>query len=141
EPPASATFLTCPCARNPMKRLSGDQNSPAASSVPGSGRAIDESIGGTQMTCWPSLPATKAIVWPSGEIGALAPEILLSPGAKTSNWTVRIAGTGRRTAQVAIVDAIASEMIASAAHARSRVLDVSGDGGVTARAGSEIASS
>ena len=39
-PPATGIFFSLPSAKNPIQRLSGDQNGFWACSVPGSGRAV-----------------------------------------------------------------------------------------------------
>src|SRR5688572_21415990 len=81
-PPASAMFrggppnismrFSLPPAKKAMERLSGDQNGYNAPSVPGSSREISDSIGRSQ-SLLPLLElATKAMIWPLGEM-ALPP--------------------------------------------------------------------
>src|SRR5580704_6231353 len=67
-PPDTSIFLSFPPAKNPRKRLSGDQNGRAAPSVPGSACAASVSSERTQRRDLPSaLVAMKAIRRPSGE--------------------------------------------------------------------------
>ncbi|MDQ3347406.1 MAG: hypothetical protein M3545_05510 [Acidobacteriota bacterium] len=57
-------------AKKPMDRLSGDQNGDAARSVPGSGRADEESSDRSHNCAWPPDLAAKTIFSPSGEIAS-----------------------------------------------------------------------
>src|SRR5262249_2507953 len=67
-PPAASIFLSFPSAKNPRKRLSGDQNGWKAPSVPASCCAESASRGRTQRRFLPSeADATKARRRPSGE--------------------------------------------------------------------------
>ena len=52
-PPRASTRFIWPSAKNPIERLSGDQNGQRARSVPGSGRASAESSVRTQSVGWP----------------------------------------------------------------------------------------
>src|SRR5580704_3125907 len=67
-PPDTAIFLSFPSAKNPRKRLSGDQNGRMAPSVPASGCAVSASSDRThRRDLPPALLPTKAIRSPSGE--------------------------------------------------------------------------
>ena len=60
--------LSLPSAKKPMDRPSGDQKGSDGFSVPGSGRATDESRGRTQREFRPEESrATRASCFPSGE--------------------------------------------------------------------------
>src|SRR5215471_4315312 len=68
-PPKASTFFSFPFAKNPMKRLSGDQKGRPAPSVPARGFPCNESIGRTHKRDCPSCAeATYARSRPSGEI-------------------------------------------------------------------------
>src|SRR2546428_9089174 len=68
-PPAASIFLSFPSAKNPTKRLSGDQNGNEAPSVPVSACAESPSRERTQRISLPSaVGATKVRRWPSGEM-------------------------------------------------------------------------
>ena len=69
EPSAMSIRFTFPSAKNPIQRLSGDQNGIIAFSVPASGRDVNESSRRTQ-SCVRSgfCVATNASCVPSGEI-------------------------------------------------------------------------
>src|SRR5271169_4152305 len=67
-PPDTSIFLSFPSAKNPRKRLSGDQNGRKAPSVPASTCAVSVSSERIQRADFPSaLVAAKAIRRPSGE--------------------------------------------------------------------------
>src|SRR5215467_6133545 len=67
-PPATGIFFSFPSAKNPIQRLSGDQNGPSAPSVPGIARAksavkgLSHSVGLAS-----AVAATKTIDRPSGD--------------------------------------------------------------------------
>jgi hypothetical protein len=68
-PPATAIFLSLPFDMNPRKRLSGDQNGVRVSSVPGSGFAVSELSGRSQiMVRLSESTAANARMRPSGEM-------------------------------------------------------------------------
>src|SRR5215471_21260810 len=68
-PPNASIFFSLPPAKNPMRRLSGDQKGRPAPSVPASGFACNESIGRTHKRDLPSgVEATYARRRPSGDI-------------------------------------------------------------------------
>src|SRR5271169_5861634 len=61
-PPDASIFLSFPSAKNPTKRLSGDQNGRTAPSVPASACAVSASSERIQRRDFPSaLVAAKAI--------------------------------------------------------------------------------
>ena len=67
-PPDTSTFFSFPSAKKPTNRLSGDQNSDVAPSVPASGRADGESSSRIRIVNGPSARrATIATRRPSGE--------------------------------------------------------------------------
>ncbi len=68
DPPSMSIRLRFPSAKNPMERLSGDQNGSCALSVPASGCAETESTARTHNWDRPSDTASKTIFCPSGEI-------------------------------------------------------------------------
>src|SRR5260370_7641135 len=79
-PPVTSIFFSLPPAKNPMKRLSGDQKGRVASSVPESGCALIESSGRIHKRVFPDASvATKARQTPSGEI-AKTPQLDFSAG-------------------------------------------------------------
>src|SRR3972149_3115566 len=67
-PPETSIFLSFPSAKNPRKRLSGDQKGDVAPSVPASDSASSGSSERAHRSDLPSVfVATKARRWPSGE--------------------------------------------------------------------------
>src|SRR5215471_20271643 len=68
-PPESETLLSFPPEKNPISRLSGDQNGKRPPSVPASCLAADESRDRTQRlnSGFDPLLATKTMCRPSGE--------------------------------------------------------------------------
>src|SRR5947209_497260 len=67
-PPATSIFLSLPPAKNPNRRLSGDQNGCEPPSVPASAVAVSESRERIQTSDLPSaFVATKARPCPLGE--------------------------------------------------------------------------
>src|ERR1700739_1831548 len=99
-PPETAIFLSLPAAKNPMNRLSGDQNGDEAASVPANASAVSASSERTQSTYLPStFLATKASLCPSGETasGAVVPEVVVPnpaklPGGETKKRMERAPG-------------------------------------------------
>src|SRR6516165_3905769 len=84
-PPEISIFLSFPPAKNPRKRLSGDQNGDDAPSVAASASGANVSRERTHKTNLPSLfAATKAIRRPSGETatGAVVPGVVVPNPAK-----------------------------------------------------------
>src|SRR6266511_37767 len=70
-PPEASIFFSFPSAKNPMKRLSGDQKGNEGFSVSGSGCAESESNGRIQRRFLPEESlATKTSLPPSGERAA-----------------------------------------------------------------------
>src|SRR5262245_39432775 len=68
-PPEISIFLSLDWAKNPIERLSGDQNIASAPSVPTKGRASKEPSARSQRSSLPSLVLRrKATYRPSGEI-------------------------------------------------------------------------
>src|SRR5437588_661033 len=66
--PNAPTFFNAPFAKNPTKRLSGDQNGPNAPAVPGSSRGVTESSARIQSRASsPGRAARKATTRPSGD--------------------------------------------------------------------------
>src|SRR5262249_7745376 len=98
EPPSISIRLRLLPAKNPMERLSGDQNGQEASSVPASGRAEIASSERSNNCDRPSVIATKTIFFPSGEIasdaGFAAGGVLISVRVSGASG----AGRERRTA-------------------------------------------
>src|SRR5262245_10553092 len=83
-PPVASILFSLPPAKNPMKRLSGDQNGKAASSVPASGCALKASSGRTHKRLFPDdSEATNARRSPSGE-SANEPKPVFSGGLITA---------------------------------------------------------
>src|SRR5215469_3682924 len=67
-PPEASTLFSFPPEKNPMLRLSGDQNGDDPPSVPGKGCACNEFKGRTQRTDFPSsVTAANTKRVPSGE--------------------------------------------------------------------------
>src|SRR5580704_3092315 len=70
-PPLPLIFFTLPCAKNPISRLSADQNGYVASSVPANGFAVIDDRERTYNRTFPfSSRAVNASRVPSGEITA-----------------------------------------------------------------------
>jgi hypothetical protein len=79
-PPEASILLRLPAAKQPMRRLSGDQNGTVAPSVPVSGWATLESSFRTQSCTLPEgSVAVKARRRPSGET-ATVPNVVFSGG-------------------------------------------------------------
>src|SRR5438046_2398843 len=98
-PPLAATFSNFCCAKYPMNRLSGDQNGYAASSVVGSGCAVNESTGRIHNRTLPDASrAVNASLLPSGEMTTLVPErpavtkVALSGGSTKNRVTDGVTG-------------------------------------------------
>ena len=91
-PPATATFISLPRAKNPSDVPSGDQNGCFAPSVPSMAVASSESSDRTNRRgVEPPLTAVTAMRRPSGEtIGAESS--VVSGGSDHVNW-VRAGGT------------------------------------------------
>src|SRR5688500_14571715 len=78
SPPVASTLFNLPPAKNPIKRLSGDQKGSIASSVPESGCAWVDSSGRIHKRFFPDVSvATKTRRRPSGEI-AKEPKLVFS---------------------------------------------------------------
>src|SRR5207247_614683 len=115
-PPVTSIFFSLPAAKNPMKRLSGDQNGRVASSVPESGCALIESSGRIHKRVFPEASvAAKAKRSPSGEI-AKEPKLAFS-GGLMKRRTARVSVGGRRKFE--IVRATAAIRIAIPATAQA----------------------
>ncbi len=85
-PPEASTILSLPFAKNPMNRLSGDQNGLRAPSVPGSEWAGIASSGRTyNIGCCARAAAENARRRPSGEAAKVA--MVVPSGAATENRT------------------------------------------------------
>src|SRR3954449_7184243 len=87
-----------PSAKNPMERLSGDQNGKTAFSVAASRRASSEFAGRTQTLVWLSVPvAVKATYVPSGDKtgGPAESPVRLSVVFSGGLMTLRMDGAGR----------------------------------------------
>src|SRR5215472_8020734 len=68
-PPETSTVFNLLSAKNPIDWLSADQNGASVPSVPGRGRAVEESNGRTHTMVVPcASTATNSSVRPSGEI-------------------------------------------------------------------------
>lgn len=97
-PPAAATVLSLPSAKNPMRSLVGDQNGCATPSPPSIRRAIGESSERTHN--WFSVdtpaPTTNATMRPFGEIATFVESgFITSPGGgRTESRTTSVASTG-----------------------------------------------
>ena len=91
-PPATATFFNLPAAKNPMYRLSGDQNGNVPSSVPGIGVAVCAATGRSQIRYANWAPATKTMLRPSGEtascVAAPVPPALGPPNELPSGGAI-----------------------------------------------------
>src|SRR5262249_16494594 len=96
-PPEASTFLSLPAMKNPIERLSGDQNGNEASSVPFNGCAVRESSARTHNLGLPSAPAWEyTIRLPSGEIAIPLPKEGLSGAGSWKRTTGVSAGVSRK---------------------------------------------
>src|SRR5262245_38488435 len=126
-PPAAEIFLSFPSAKNAMFLLSGDQNGLLASSVPGSGWAVEEPSGRVQSCVFPSTVAINTILLPSGERKfPSAPIIRPLSGEKTSKRTTRAWGGGEKKVRMANAPASKRDNAATATKAYSRRDEVLG---------------
>src|SRR5262245_28821332 len=92
--------LTARSAKNPIDRLSGDQKGAVAPSVPGNGRADDESMDRTHNCAWVAPFATNTIFNPSGDIasdGSRLGGVLISSRTSPVFGAVRMSQTARPT--------------------------------------------
>src|SRR5262245_40180872 len=94
-PPASEIFLSLLSPRNPMNRLSGDQNGVPSSSTSASVLAVVESSERAQSCVLPSTVATNASVRPSGEIAGRSKRVAFS-GGFTNKRVISASNAGRR---------------------------------------------
>ena len=80
RPPPSSTFFNLPPAKNPIKRLSGDQNGCDAPSVLST--ALASSFARERNQSWTrlSVAAVKASHFPSGDT-AMSPKLAFSGGS------------------------------------------------------------
>src|SRR5437870_7898061 len=121
-PPVTSIFFTLPAAKNPMKRLSGDQKGRVASSVPESGCALIESSGRIHKRVFPEASvAAKARRSPSGEI-AKEPKLAFSGGG-TNRRTARDSVGARRKYETASAMAVRIVIPATAQAISSRRLN------------------
>src|SRR5206468_8772902 len=101
-PPVAGTRLTLPSAKNPICRLSADQNGNEEPSVSSRRCAASALRGRTQIDLIPSARATKASCVPSGERTAgpakspVTSRATFSGGRMTARRTGRGAGPGPR---------------------------------------------
>src|SRR6266508_20559 len=96
-PPETSIFLSFPSAKNPRKRLSGDQKGRVVPSVPASGCAEKAFNALIQIRVFPEASvALKARYRPSGEIRGVSIETT-SEGVATPNRTLRGRAGARRT--------------------------------------------
>src|SRR5262249_21569930 len=105
-PPDASTFLSFPPAKNPMKRLSGDQKmlaGPNTPSVPTSAVDESESSGRTHTRSLPPELAMKAIRRPSGEstIVCNTPLRAVFSGGMIESLRTRLSGGVLRKERVA----------------------------------------
>src|SRR5690348_6741636 len=95
-PPDTFTFLSFPCAKKAISRLSGDQNGALACSVPGMGWGVAASRACTHNLDPLEPNAMKASFLPSGEIGASPKsEKVIPSGAFTTNRVTGEFSAGR----------------------------------------------
>ena len=91
-PPAIRIFFSLPSAKNPMNRLSGDQNGKAPPSVPGIGLAARVATGRSQIWNASSAPATNTTFRPSGDtatcVAVPVPPALGPPNDVLSGGTI-----------------------------------------------------
>src|SRR5206468_12354171 len=120
-----AIFTSFCCAKYAMNRLSGDQNGYAASSVPGSGCAVSESIGRIHNSTLPDASrAVNASLLPSGEMTTLVPVRLTVTneafsGGNTKNLvTAGVTGRDADHQAAAPATAISANSTAAACHTR-----------------------
>ena len=93
SPPASGTRFSVVPAKNPMWRLSGDQNACLAPSVPGTRRNVSESRRRSTRYVFGPLPNVSATVVPSGEIAG-APRTRPGSGLTSSGNAIANRATG-----------------------------------------------
>ena len=97
-PPEIWTVFSLPSAKNPMDRLSGDQNGKASVFGAAIGVAVRLPIGRSQSRYVGRIPATKTMCWPSGETASCV-ALPVPPAAGPPNDVVlrRRDGEPRRT--------------------------------------------
>src|SRR5262245_52871329 len=111
EPPSTSIRFNLLSAKNPIDRLSGDQNGNWAPSVPGSGRAAPESSGRNHIRDCRSVLATKATARPFGEI---ATDVGVIEGGVSMSRRIS-AGAGARLSVHAATPAAAAAASATTA--------------------------
>src|SRR5688500_20381933 len=87
EPPSSPTFFNLPLAKNPTKRLSGDQKGSDAPSVPSTGFASSPARERSHSWTWLPVAAVKASHLPSGD-NAMSPKLVFFGGSSDA-FTMR----------------------------------------------------
>jgi hypothetical protein len=99
-PPAIFTRFSLPEAKKATERLSGDQNGKFPFSVPGNGRALNESSGRSHNkgAAAPSDCAPNTTYRPSGEAAVAAKMFTkwVDAGASIGNRVARVSGAGAR---------------------------------------------
>ena len=150
-PPPTSIRLIFSSAKNPIDRLSGDQNGPAAPSVPGSSCAVMLSSDLTHSRLRPVATfARNAIRRPSGEtanpagvppgalVRALSVVSVHPPGGATTKRNICGSASVRRMYSVPPRAAMVTSNTAAAIQPR---LSITGAGAGSARAGSSITKS
>src|SRR5262245_56659673 len=122
EPPAMSIRYSLLPAKNPMARLSGDQNGNAAPSVPESGCAVMALSSRSQSCDRPDCDATKTRYRPSGESaiesGSAVGGVLTSSRTSAAvSLAIAPVERGERTASTIVATATAAER-AAIAHGR-----------------------
>ena len=124
-PPLAAIFSSFCCAKYAMNRLSGDQNGNAASSVPGSGCAVSESMGRIHNRTLPDASrAVNASLLPSGEMTTLVPvrlevtNVVFSGGYTKNRVTDGVIGRDADHQAVAPATVVSASSAAAACHTR-----------------------
>src|SRR5262245_51395477 len=79
-PPATCTFFNRPEAKNPMNRLSGDQNGKAAPSVLGICRGASVPIAQSHSAYVSRVLPTKTMCRPSGDLATCGTPPVPPPG-------------------------------------------------------------
>src|SRR5437870_10097843 len=130
-PPVTSIFFSLPPAKNPMKRLSGDQKGRVASSVPESGCALIESSGRIHKRVFPEASvATKARRSPSGEI-AKEPKLAFSGGLMKRRTACACVGARRKCEIVrAMAERIAIPATAQAINKSRRFIHRGANAGI-----------
>ena len=134
-PPAIGTFFSLPAAKNPMNRLSGDQNGNVPPSVPGIGLCCQRGDRSQPDLIRGWAPATNTMCRPSGDTANCVAVPVPPPGGPPNdvfsggaivNCTASAAGVTSPARRSAMTAAAISASVDSAATSHATRLDRAG---------------